>query len=73
MSIDRHLTPGVTLTDKAGVVKVDECIKYIESCGWTLRRRTTGYYAFHNPNANEVHRDMTFTLAELRHAYINGW
>jgi len=73
MSIDRHLTPGVTLTDKAKVVKVDECIKYIVSCGWTLKQRTKGYYLFNNPNAADYHRDLAFSLAELRHAYLNGW
>lgn len=73
MSIDRHLTPGITLTDKAGVVKVDECVKYIESCGWTLKHRSKGYYYFYNPNAADYHRDLTFSLAELREAYLNGW
>lgn len=72
MSIDRHLTPGVTLTNN-GVVKVDECIKYIESCGWTLQWRSKGYYGFYNPDADAYHRDLSFTLAELREAYLNGW
>lgn len=70
---DRRFVKGVTTTDTAEVVKVDECIRYIEACGWKLTRRTTGYYSFHNPNANVAHRDMVFTLKELREAYHNGW
>jgi hypothetical protein len=73
MSIERQLVKGVTTTDVAEVVKVNECIRYIESCGWLLKQRARGYYYFRNENANEGQRDMTFSLAELREAYHNGW
>ena len=73
MSIDRQLVKGVTTTDVAEVVKVDECIRYIESCGWKLKTRSRGYYYFYNPNAAEFQRDMTFSLKELRETYHNGW
>lgn len=70
---DRRFVKGETTTNVAEVVKVDECIRYIEACGWKLMRRTTGYYAFRNPNATIDLREMTFTLKELREAYHNGW
>lgn len=70
---DRQLVKGLTLTAKSNVVKVFECIKYIESCGWELKRRTKGFYFFHNPNAHEGQRDMFFSLKELRETYHNGW
>jgi hypothetical protein len=73
MSIERTLVKGVTTTDVAQVVKVDECIRYIESCGWLLKRRARGEYYFRNEKATEGQRDMTFSLAELRDAYLNGW
>ncbi len=73
MSIERQLVKGVTTTEVAEVVKVDECIRYIESCGWQLKTRSRGYYYFYNPNAAEFHRDMTFSLKELRETYHNGW
>lgn len=73
MSIERKLVKGVTTTDVAEVVKVDECIRYIESCGWLLQTRSRGYYNFYNENAHENFRTMIFSLAELREAYHNGW
>jgi len=73
MSIDRILVKGVTTTEKAEVVKVDECIRYIESCGWLLKSRARGSYNFRNENAHINFRDMNFSLAELREAYHNGW
>lgn len=73
MSIERRLVKGVTTTETAEVVKVGECIRYIESCGWLLKKRARGYYHFRNEKANESQRDMTFTLAELRESYLKGW
>lgn len=70
---DRRLVQGDTLTANSEVVKVGECIQYIESCGWKLKNRARGYYYFYNPNAHEGHRDMTFSLKELRETYHNGW
>lgn len=73
MTYDRRLVKGVTTTDKSQLVKVGECIKYIEACGWKLQQRARGYYFFYNSNANLAQRDMVFSLAELREAYHNGW
>ena len=68
---DRRLTKE-TLT-KDGLVKATECIKYIQSCGYTLQQRRRGYYHFRNPSRPPEHRDMVFTLSGLRDAYLNGW
>lgn len=53
--------------------KLKECIAYIEGCGWKLTNQHRMVYYFENPNANLVHRQMRFTLNELRHAFKYGW
>ena len=73
MTYDRRLVKGVTTTLNAQLVKVDECIKYIEACGWELKHRARGYYFFYNTKASPGQQDMKFSLAELREAYHNGW
>lgn len=55
------------------IIKVGVSISYIESCGWMLKQRARGYYYFRNEKAIEGQRDMTFSLAELREAYLKGW
>lgn len=55
------------------IVKVEKCIEYIESTGWKLKQRARGYYYFRKENAPVEHRDMVFSLAELRKIYHNGW
>jgi len=52
---------------------VKECIAYIESCGWLLTNQYRTVYYFYNEKANECHRQMRFTLTELRHAFRYGW
>lgn len=73
MSYDRKLIKGETTTLKSEVVKVDECIKYIESCGYEIQSRNKGRYSFYNPNRPDEHKWMVFSLAELRETYHNGW
>ncbi len=75
-------------TPQKDMPNVEECIKYIESCGWKLIMRgkvrfnpnfkpskMTGapLYYFRNESANIWHKDFYFSLHELREAYRNGW
>ena len=53
--------------------KVNDCIAYIESCGWKLVNRYRTVYYFKNEDICIEHKQMRFTLSELRHAYVNGW
>lgn len=69
---ERKLVPGVTTTNGLQVVKVDECIAYIESCGWKLKNRTRGHYTFVNPRSSVLPR-VRFSLKELRETYAKGW
>ena len=64
--------PSSRLT-RTGLVPVKECIKYIEGCGWMLKRRNKSFYLFRNEKANDVHKEMIFSLAELRETYETGW
>ncbi len=59
-------------TPQKDMPNVEECIKYIESCGWKLITRGKIYY-FRNESANIWHKDFYFSLHELRDAYRNGW
>lgn len=58
---------------KSKLPNVKECISYIEGCGWKLVNQYRTVYYFENPNTNLVHKQMRFTLTELRHAFVNGW
>lgn len=58
------------------IPKIKECIKYIESCGWTLDYYNRPWYCFKiNPGWFETHlmKQVSFTLHEIRDAYTNGW
>ncbi len=50
--------------------RVQDCIKYIESCGWHFEYHSTQRYVFGNNNKAQT---IAFTLHELRDAVINGW
>lgn len=56
------------------IPKVDDCIAYIESCGWKLETRKARWYRF-TPIAprSDGKTCIAFTTTELRHAYTNGW
>lgn len=53
--------------------KIDDCIEYIESCGWRLVLRKRGTYLFHLKKRCEVIDYVEFTLKEIREAYLKGW
>ncbi len=55
---------------------VDQCIAYIESCGWKLETRESRWYRFTRANGQQGTPNpnfVSFTTAELRHAFLNGW
>ena len=58
---------------KNHIEPVENCIRYIESCGWILKARARSYYYFRNENASEGMRDQSFSLRELRDTFKNGW
>jgi hypothetical protein len=63
------------MAHKPIIVKVKDCIKYIEGCGWKLDYYNRPWYVFKSlqwPTSKNPRR-VTFTLTELRHAYNNGW
>lgn len=58
------------------IVKVKDCIAYIEGCGWKFIGRQYGSYWFKGNNGKTNmagSNTIPFTLTELRHAYNNGW
>jgi hypothetical protein len=58
------------------IVKVKDCIAYIEGCGWKFIGRQCGAYWFKSVNGRKTmsgNNKIPFTLTELRHAYNNGW
>ncbi len=55
------------------ITPVNQCIAYIESCGWKLETREGRWYRF-----TRLVRDckpcfVAFTTRELRDAFNNGW
>lgn len=47
---------------------IQDCIKYIESCGWDFLYYNRPWYAFGNGK-----KTITFTLTEIREAFKFGW
>jgi hypothetical protein len=57
------------------LIKVGECIKYVESLGYTHRQYRHGHYFFeiNDKSKRPKHNwEMTWTLGEMRHAVKNG-
>jgi hypothetical protein len=52
--------------------KIDDCIEYIESCGWKLKSRKDGFFLFVNENCKVI-QSVVFDKCEIREAYKNGW
>lgn len=58
------------------IVKVKDCIPYIEGCGWKYVGFVGGWYWFKGVNGRKTmsgNDTISFTLTELRHAFNNGW
>lgn len=55
------------------ITPVDQCIAYIESCGWKLRTRRLKWYRFDATDPNKTTREVAFTLNQIRDAFNNGW
>jgi hypothetical protein len=54
----------------------EECIPYIERCGWKYIGRNFGSYWFKGMDGRKTmsgSETISFTLTELRHAFNNGW
>ncbi len=68
-----EIEEDLAVLTKEGLVPVNECIRYIESCGWKLTTKSRGFYCFENPHATISFRTFNFTLKQLRETYKNGW
>jgi len=56
------------------ITPVDQCIAYIESCGWKLETRERRWYRFNRVTPAEGKSNfIAFTMTELRDAFNHGW
>lgn len=56
------------------VTTIDECKKYMESCGWSFQHRDIfGNYIFRNETRVVGQKELAFTLRELREARVYGF
>jgi len=54
----------------------EECVPYIEGCGWKFCDYHDGWYSFKGVDGRKTMSgsDMVhFTISELRHAFTYGW
>lgn len=68
-----EIEKDLAVLTQRGLVPVEECINYIESCGWKLKTKSRGFYCFENPHASISFKTFNFTLKQLRETYKNGW
>jgi len=52
------------------IAKIRDCIRNIESAGWTYEYYNRPWYCFRRPSDR---KQIIFTLTEIRDAYNNGW
>jgi len=50
--------------------RIEECKRYIEECGYTFRYYNRPWYVF---MSIWTHKDVAFTLHEIRHCFQYGW
>lgn len=61
---------------KTNIPKIKECIKNIESAGWTFQYYNRPWYVFESTTNARTwggSKEITFTLTEIRHAFKYGW
>ena len=61
------------MTTKRKLPTVGECIAYIESTDYKLTSRKRGWYLFESPKCPAHCRVLSFSLAELRDTWRNGF
>jgi hypothetical protein len=52
------------------IPKIGECKAYIIDCGYHFQYYNRPWYVF---KADVTGKEVTFTLGEIRHAYLYGW
>jgi hypothetical protein len=58
------------------IPKIQDCIAYIEGCGWKLQYFNRPWYVFKSTGTARTmggSDEITFTLTEIRHAKRYGW